>query len=574
MVLDWLKNLGEKPDHPMHSIEEAKRLLAELPGDPCKALQEVTSWLTTITGATGFRPANRIALVKLLDETGQPLERDVAEPLTSPALKHFKRIQLWKTTLEFWQSSANAYCACFDELQRDPKRLGLQQKELALLIVRTLRALGTQDKILHLRYEPASEDVSQPAHIVCRLQSPSNPNEALLRRVPIRRRVWEAMFDLYRLSETLHCDIQPVRPYAGETSPTTAKQELLRALMLQAALPEAMLPRQVELAARVAARFAASFLFASASEPGCNWQFDLAQPDPAAHGTAGAAEPMTRFFGAGVVISKLEHLIGQLTTEPDKAEDRLGEDYSPLEKIVVLRHLLSHWGEHPPLRREARQPGKAGIVVAHRFEAACELVPRIASASVAEAPRAMEAKPGTMLGLDVAADSSDIPLEQWVERDSGTWGLGAAVPRKSESWVSIGTLCTLRVGDGPWFLGVVRRLYRDSTKQQYAGIEILAKKPAFVRLRSAGGGATSAHKWDVASDSAFGNLNAIVLEESAHTARRHELLVARGDFSPSAAYEVLMADTMQQLRLEEALEQGEDFDRACFTWITSSADPV
>src|SRR5688500_13998193 len=110
MVLDWLKNLGEKPDHPMYNVDEAKRLLADLPGDPHKALQEVTSWLTTVTEATGFRPANRIAIIKLIDEAGQPVEYQVAEALTSRELKHFRRVQLWKAALEFWESLGNAYC--------------------------------------------------------------------------------------------------------------------------------------------------------------------------------------------------------------------------------------------------------------------------------------------------------------------------------------------------------------------------------------------------------------------------------------------------------------------------------
>lgn len=37
MALDWLKDLGGRPDHPMTDAAEAARLLAELPRDDPEA---------------------------------------------------------------------------------------------------------------------------------------------------------------------------------------------------------------------------------------------------------------------------------------------------------------------------------------------------------------------------------------------------------------------------------------------------------------------------------------------------------------------------------------------------------
>src|SRR5687767_1401364 len=157
MVLDWLRG-GAKTDHPMHSVEAAQSLLADLPREPLQALQEVTSWLTTFTAASGIRLPMRVAITRLIDEAGQPLEHALADGLTATDVKEFRRIQLWKAALEFRRAAANAYAACIEQLQADPKRAGLTPQDLALVHVRMLRALAEQDKLLHLRYEALAEE--------------------------------------------------------------------------------------------------------------------------------------------------------------------------------------------------------------------------------------------------------------------------------------------------------------------------------------------------------------------------------------------------------------------------------
>ena len=59
-MLDWLTT--QKTDHPMHSIEEAERLLTGVSDEPLQALDEVASWLTTLAQAAGFnlQPVSRL----------------------------------------------------------------------------------------------------------------------------------------------------------------------------------------------------------------------------------------------------------------------------------------------------------------------------------------------------------------------------------------------------------------------------------------------------------------------------------------------------------------------------------
>lgn len=543
-MLDWLNNLGQKPDHPMHSIEEAERLLSGLAEDPLKALEEVSSWLATITSAAGFRLATRIAVVKLVDETGQPFEPGLNRLyLTERTLKEFERLQLWQAMLQFWERLADAYRRCFDEMQRDPVLLRAQQDELPLLIVRMLRALAGQAKVRRLRY------------------------------LPVHEQLWQALFDLYRLSEDARCDNRRVTAYAGEPLPTTARVELVRALILDIARPESMPPQQTELAARIAARYADAFLFKAAPETGCNWYVDLAQPRPPEHATGVATlHPTVRFFGAGVVLVKIQEAIRRLTAEPNVREQRFGQEYTSAEKLAVLRRLTRYWSEQPPHRSEARTSVKAEIVVAHGYAAACLLVPRAEFSGWAAMIVAMDAGLKEKLGL--IPDPAKIPAqEKWLQHEASTWDLGVEIPRTSESRVRIGTLCALKGTDQPWWMGVVRRLYRDGADRAYAGVEVLAKKPATVLLRRVGQGDMRVQDWTRASDSSgYDYLNAILLNESVNAAQ-HELLLARGAFVASVIYEAMMGDEMQHLRLEESLEQGEDFERARCTWIAGSENP-
>ena len=118
-----------------------------------------------------------------------------------------------------------------------------------------------------------------------------------------------------------------------------------------------------------------------------------------------------------------------------------------------------------------------------------------------------------MIGLDVTlkerlgiiADPAAVPvLEKWMQLDASTRGLGAAVPRVAEPHVRIGALCALKMGETTWWVGVVRRLFRDDEDRASAGVEWLAKAPATVLLRRVGHGGMSVQDWSKTSD-ASGN---------------------------------------------------------------------
>ncbi len=543
-MLDWLT--AQKTDHPMHSIEEAERLLTGLSGEPLQALEEVASWLTTLAQAAGFSLATRMAVIRLVDESGQPFEPELTRLyFDARAQSEFERMQLWQAALHFWERVEHAYRVCIDELQRDPKLLRTYQDELALLIVRMLRALANQARLLRLRY------------------------------IPVREALWQALFDVYRASEIAGCDNQRVIAYPGDTLPTSARQELLRAAMLDTVQPDSMLPHETELAARITARYADAFLFDPAPKAGCNWTLDLAASRPPELATGVAAlRPTARFFGAGAVMVKLNEVIRRLTAEPSAKEQRFGAEYTSQEKLRVLRRLTRHWGEHPPQRSEIRRSVTATLAVTCGFAAACLRIPRAQFRGWRRVLDTMDAALLTRLGI--TADPVALPAQEtWTQHDTSTWGMSAAIPRASEATVTIGTLCTLKSGDPLWWIGVVRRLYRDNDEHVNAGIEVLAKKPATVLLRRIGHGGMSVQDWSKASD-ATGNdyLNVILLGASRTEKRRHELLLARGEFIAGLVYEAMLGDDKQHFKLEELIEHGECFDRVSFTRVSNAQASV
>lgn len=539
-MLDWLTNLGQKPDHPMHSVVEAERLLSDLPKDPLKALLEVTSWLTTVTGSPGFRLAIRISVVKMIDQAGQPFEPLLSRQyLTSRTLKEFERLRLWEAMQEFWERLAEAYLRCIEEIQRKPRMMRAHRNDLPLLIVRTLRALANQMKVLRLG-PPAS-----------------------------REKLWPPLFDLYQLSEIFKCDTQSLAAYAGDTVHTSARQELLRVLLPSITSMLSMPPYHVELTDRVAVRFGNSFSFSSLPEKGCNWYIDLAQPGQPAHFTSDKVpSPTLRFFGAGVAIVKMEGAIRYLLADSSVNSEFFGDDFSPQEKLIVFKYLARHWSEPPPRRREPRGAAAGDIVVAHGFKAGVQLLPRIEVPSMAILTHDLAVKLKGTPGPGLAAHPVEIPTEKWPQNDVSAVGYSARIPPSSKSWVKLGSLCALKTDDAQqWWIGVVRRLFGGSVNDEFAGIELLAKEAASGWLRTVDVATLRADNWATSSGSFVYDYLNVILLVVAKAPRQHELLAERDVFVVGAIYEAMVGDNPHYLRFEELLERGEDFDRVRFTWL-------
>jgi hypothetical protein len=540
-MLKWLGDIGKKADHPMYNVAAAGKLLADLPPDHVKALEEITSSLETVAATPAFPLSDRIGVLKLLDETGQ--KRDaaaLAELLRNEKLNEFQRRQLWQVMVDFWEHVSAAYRVCLDEVARETKPGESAHAERTLLLARALRALTREGNTLLLRY------------------------------LPVRPRIWQELAQLFSLAEKEHAAAELVKAYESDALHTNARQEFLRLPMMVAAHPESQRILEIELSARIISRLAGGFHLHAQPDAECTFQFDLAQPSgPARHAAGAPASATTRYFGAAQARVIIQETLDRYAANPKEPEKRFGNDYTIEEKLVALKRLALFWGDSPPKQRWPRVKIEAKIKVAHGYTSASELVTRIEFSGMAEMSADQRVKVKQQTGIALQAEESTAAITEWMERDGSTWGVGVDIPRQDEAWARIGSLLTFHAaGQKAWWLGAIRRMQRDEHDHVHAGIEILSKKPLSVYLRGLGEGAERAENWQTSSGSfRFTYVNALILGESPASGANPEILLKRDGFSPGIQYEVLMGEQTPHARLEQLLERGEDYDRVRVTWL-------
>jgi hypothetical protein len=68
-MLDWLKQFGGKPDHPLRDADAAKEVLASLPeGVSLETLEQISHWVASVKDTSGFACDDRLAVMRLLDQ--------------------------------------------------------------------------------------------------------------------------------------------------------------------------------------------------------------------------------------------------------------------------------------------------------------------------------------------------------------------------------------------------------------------------------------------------------------------------------------------------------------------------
>lgn len=546
MVLDWLKNLDNKPDHPMYNLEEAWKLLGELPrNNPAKALEELTSWLTSVKDTQGFRVDTRLAVIKLLDETGQPHQLEMLRDyLSKPHLQDFQGQRQWQVVFDFHKQMANAYMVCVDEYGQNKKGAAAVKEDLPVTVIRSMRGYSGQMKLLLMRYRHVEE------------------------------RLWQGLYKLHLFAESHQFGANLAYAYQSNPVRTTTQMELLKALMLDVSSPDTMAPDQIEITYRIAARLAASFELRETPGGTCTYYIDLTQPKaPDLIEENMVVHAKHRFFGSGKAIEKLEGIIKQNELSTITEEQRFGNEFTPGGKLTVLKHLITYWGPNPPRRRQERRGVTVPIDVIPGFMAISKLVTHVEVGDTADLTAEVAAKLEKKAGLNVADEEFKAIPEVWTAFDVSAGGVGATIPHNAGPWVKIGALCGLKSQTGDtWWVGTVRRLQSDSKSNIRAGIEILARRPVSVWLRVLGRGQERVSDWETSSGGfSYDYVHVILLPDRNQSFKNATILLESGRYVSGEMYEVMMGEKSRNIQLGELLEQGEDFDRANITWLGTAA---
>lgn len=546
MVLDWLKNLDNKPDHPMYNLEEARKLLGELPkNNSAKALEEATSWLTSVKDTQGFKVDTRLAVIKLLDEIGQPHQQEMLRDyLSKPHLQDFQGLRQWQVVFDFHKQMADAYMVCVDEFTQNKKGAGAVKEDLPVTVVRAMRGYSAQMKLLLMRYRHVEE------------------------------RLWQGLYKLHLFAESHQCAANMVYAYQGNPIRTTAQMELLKALMLDVSSPDTMAPDQIEITYRIAARLVASFELRDAPGGTSTYYIDLTQPKPPELIEEGMeTHAKQRFFGQGKALEKLDEIIKQNELGTVNQEQRFGNEFTPGGKLTVLKHLITYWGPNPPRRRQERRGVTVAIDVIPGFAAISKLVTHIEVGDTAELTAEIAAMLKKKAGLNVADEEFTATPEGWTAFDVSAGGVGALIPHDAGAWVKIGALCGLKSQTSEtWWVGAIRRLQTDSKNNIRAGVEILARRPVSVWLRVLGRGQERVSNWETSSGGfSYDYRHVILLPDRDQSFKNATILLESGRYVSGEFYEVMMGEKSRNIQLGELREQGEDFDRADIIWLGAVA---
>jgi hypothetical protein len=234
---------------------------------------------------------------------------------------------------------------------------------------------------------------------------------------------------------------------------------------------------------------------------------------------------------------------------------RIAREYSPGQKITVLRQFMAYWGPHPPQPERTLLRLEGGMSVAHGFRSVCQHIPHVVTRSEQDQRRRQG-------GLAVADEGKPEPPETWPERDAGLHVVHAQAGPGVGAWAEIGDVAGIRIHDrGDWWLAVIRRLALNAQGVLVAEFEVLARKPYGAWLRVLGRQDRMAGLWESASGGfAFDYIQAIELTDRAAAGKPAPILIPKGKFVPEQIVEFLDGERSRLLKLTEFVEQGKDYD--------------
>ena len=541
-MLDWIqKKIGKRTSHPMRGPAEAAKLLADLPVEPLRAVEEVAAWLESLASATSFGVGNRLQVISLTDEAGQPMVEELTHVyLAAEAKREAGRFRQWQALVDFWERLAGAYQLIALQIEVSKKSEDLAT-QIPVITVRAMRAIFHQMRLALMRYAGAPE------------------------------RAWPSLYHLYSFAHDRHLAATPVRPYPWGTMSTTARLELVRAVMLEAAAPQSLPPREIDLTARVSARLASSFAYSEVPGPQFPLYVDLAQtraPLPVPKDLQ--PTPTMRFFGPGAAGVRLKELL-EGARAPQGTEQPYAEEFSAAERIETFERLLLYWSDNPPRRQHARTRLSNNVDVAFGLEAIKQLIAR------GEQTVASDETEKFQVNFDEDElenrEPGAVPIERWKLKDASMHGLGAVTTRRAQGALRIGALMAFRLEQSDtWCVGIVRRLQTDTQKNSQVGAEIFSKDPQLLWMRKLGIKHDQAWNWEVRDQKSLQHFTqGVLLAPDASGGGEGSLLLSPKSYYPDETFGLMVDHKPRKLQVGAVLEKGDGFDRLAFKWIAVDA---
>jgi hypothetical protein len=229
--------------------------------------------------------------------------------------------------------------------------------------------------------------------------------------------------------------------------------------MFSASAMDSRLQADIELAEHVIEALAPAFELAKTPAPQLPYWIDLARPmTPARSQQPAQPAASLRFIGPGAALMRLQLLTqGVEKSGQPPAELKLGAGCDADTLLVVMRHLVAHWGSTPPERKHKRHNVTSRLKIAHGFD-------------------------GVVRALGGGGDSLDFNGDAdptWTVENVSAGGFGALAPQAKSEWLKVGTLVAAWPEGAPgWLVGTVRRVSKLTPQAIRVGVETLSRAPA------------------------------------------------------------------------------------------------
>jgi hypothetical protein len=296
--------------------------------------------------------------------------------------------------------------------------------------------------------------------------------------------------------------------------------------MLWASSADVLPPVKQDIAERVVAAYASSFVLRSEPFQGALYAFDPAQVRPPARvfGNKNIAQG-AHYFGPGEAHARLTQAIVVLDESGAMPSDfNLGRAYPTEAVLAVLKHLALYWDERPPARASERRATTGRITIVPGFASLLDELERDESD---------------------ALNFTESAAESWIVENVSDNGFGAIVPPAASDWLRIGELIGVQVeGSARWGVAIIRRVARDERRQYRVGIEVISHTVAPVLLSRGSGEAEHAVLLSMRPD------------------RNGEVAVIRsaGRYDSRADARLVIRDNTYALAPSRLIDAGEDFD--------------
>jgi hypothetical protein len=523
-MFNWLKR--SKPAHPMADVKNARQLVAELSGhDPSTALDKISAWLDSINQPGDFNLQQRWELIDLLDKASIAHRRKLLlDQISARDSGKAHEYRLWKASFGFLKMLGAVYLQCIEDFTEGAAGAEAVRKDLALIAGRALRASSLQLKWTFLRFGK------------------------------IDQRLWRELGSAYLFAESQGLAALRVDLYPDKDGPSSAQDELLKALMLAMASPNSLAPLKQHIAERIVAHFSSRFVLQGKPAPGCGFSFDLAAARPPARlqKEMGAGSTV-RFFGAGESAQGLTDLMREVrATDGVPSDVYLGADFDQETVLSVLVHLDRYWNGTSPAPRAERGELVTGITVVPGLPNILRYLELVANGTPPD-PK----------------DFSD--QESWITVNKSDGGYKASVPKDRKpfdcdpltgartatgDWLRIGSLMAVSEKNAAtWRLGLVRRITQEGSGRRYVGIELLAGMVFVVKLAAASG---------PRSGQPEKRRSAVLLSSATGKSDEALVLMRAGHFVSTQSLTMQQEDKRYLLLPIELVEAGEDFDCARF----------